>query len=83
MVGLGETEEEVLSVLQDLRNFGCDFLTVGQYLSPSRLHYPVARYIHPDVFERYRTEALKMGFRHAACGPLVRSSYMADKALKE
>lgn len=79
MVGLGETEEEILQVLQDLRQADCDMLTVGQYLAPSKAHHPVVAYIHPDVFEKYRKEALNMGFLHVASGPLVRSSYMAEQ----
>lgn len=81
MVGLGEREPEVLSVFEDLRKAGCDFLTVGQYLAPSKEHHPVVEYIHPDIFEHYRQKALEMGFKYAASSPLVRSSYLADKAL--
>ncbi len=83
MVGLGETEEEVLAVLQDLRAAGCDLLTIGQYLAPSRHHHPVVAYIHPDQFARYREQAEALGFRHVASGPLVRSSYQADQAYRE
>jgi len=82
MLGLGETQEEVLEVFKDLRNVGCDLLTVGQYLAPSKQHHPVIEYIHPDIFEMYKTKALELGFRYVASGPLVRSSYMADQALK-
>lgn len=81
MVGLGEKEHEVISVFEDLRKAGCDLLTVGQYLAPSRKHHPVVKYVHPDVFDRYKKTALEMGFRHVASGPFVRSSYHADKAL--
>lgn len=81
MLGLGEKKEEVLDVFRDLREVACDFLTVGQYLSPSKKHYPVVEYIHPDIFNEYREEALEMGFNYVASGPLVRSSYRADKAL--
>lgn len=81
MVGLGEKEHEVISVFEDLRKAGCDLLTVGQYLAPSRKHHPVVEYVHPDVFDRYKKTALEMGFRHVASGPFVRSSYHADKAL--
>jgi lipoic acid synthetase len=81
MVGLGEAREEVIRVFEDLRSAGCDLLTVGQYLAPSKNHHPVAEYIHPDMFEDYRLTALEMGFRHVASAPLVRSSYMAEKAL--
>lgn len=79
MVGLGETNEEILAVMQDLRNHGVTMLTIGQYLQPSKHHLPVERYVHPDDFEMFQREATKMGFEHAACGPLVRSSYHADK----
>lgn len=82
MLGLGETEKEVYTVLQDLRNVQCDILTIGQYLAPSKSHHPVVEYIHPEVFERYKNTALEMGFKYVASGPLVRSSYMADKALE-
>jgi len=82
MVGLGEKKEEVLAVFEDLRRIGCDFLTVGQYLAPSKNHHPVIEYIHPDVFDEYRVKALEMGFSYVASGPLVRSSYQADKALQ-
>jgi lipoic acid synthetase len=81
MVGLGETKNEVLDTISDLRKSACDFLTIGQYLSPSKLHHPVVEYIHPDVFEEYKLKALEMGFIHVASGPLVRSSYQAHKAL--
>lgn len=80
MVGLGETKEEVLQVMQDLHTHGCDILTIGQYLAPTRKHYPVAEYIHPDVFAFYHDEGKKMGFLHVESGPLVRSSYHAEKA---
>lgn len=79
MVGLGETNEEILEVMQDLRNHGVTMLTIGQYLQPSKHHLPVERYVHPDDFDMFEQEAKKMGFVHAACGPLVRSSYHADK----
>jgi len=82
MVGLGETKEEVLSALGDLRKIGCDILTVGQYLPPSKAHHPLIEYIHPDIFEEYRVTALAMGFSHVSSGPLVRSSYQAEKALQ-
>ncbi len=81
MVGLGEREDEVLEVFRDLRKAGCDFLTVGQYLAPSKEHHPVVEYIHPDLFEKYRDIAMNMGFRYAASAPLVRSSYLADRAM--
>jgi len=79
MVGLGETDEEILEVMRDLRAHDVDMLTIGQYLQPSGGHLPVLRYVHPDVFKMYETEALKMGFKNAACGPMVRSSYWADQ----
>lgn len=78
MVGLGETNEEILTVMQDLRNNGVTMLTLGQYLQPSRYHLPVARYMPPEEFDIMRTKAHAMGFEHAACGPFVRSSYHAD-----
>lgn len=83
MVGLGETEPEVIEVLNDLRSVNCDLLSIGQYLAPSRRHHPVAEYIHPEIFEKYRQIGLRLGFKHIASGPLVRSSYQAEKALKE
>jgi lipoic acid synthetase len=79
MVGLGETDEEILQVMRDLRAHGVDMLTVGQYLQPTGHHLPVLRYVVPEQFARYEQAALAMGFRHAACGPLVRSSYHADQ----
>ncbi len=79
MVGLGETNEEILQVMQDLRDHGVTMLTIGQYLQPSKDHLAVERYVHPDEFAMFEREAEKMGFEHAACGPLVRSSYHADK----
>ena len=79
MLGLGETEDEVIAVLQDLRSVDCDILTIGQYLAPSKEHYPVAEYVHPDMFARYQDMAYEMGFVHAVAGPLVRSSYHADE----
>lgn len=82
MVGLGETKEEVIFAFEDLRKIGCDILTIGQYLPPSKAHHPLIEYIHPDVFEEYRVTALGMGFSYVSSGPLVRSSYQAEKALK-
>jgi lipoic acid synthetase len=79
MVGLGETNEEILAVMRDLRAHHVDMLTVGQYLQPSRSHLPVARFVHPDEFRMFEEEAMKMGFANAACGPMVRSSYHADR----
>jgi lipoic acid synthetase len=79
MVGLGEDDDEILQVMRDLRAHDVDMLTVGQYLSPSTHHFPVQRYVHPDTFAMFEREAKKMGFSHAASGPLVRSSYYADE----
>ncbi len=79
MVGLGESDEEIVEVMRDLRAHDVDMLTIGQYLQPSAHHLPVRRYVEPAQFERFREAAERMGFRHAACGPLVRSSYHADR----
>lgn len=79
MVGLGETKEEIFEVLKDMRAHDIDMLTIGQYLQPSKEHLPVKRYVDPAEFEEYSAMAKKLGFVHAACGPLVRSSYHADK----
>jgi lipoyl synthase len=79
MVGLGETDEELLGVLRDLRAHGVDMLTLGQYLAPSGHHLPVRRYVHPDTFKMFEREAQAMGFSHAAVGAMVRSSYHADQ----
>jgi lipoyl synthase len=79
MVGLGETDEEILAVMRDLRAHDVEMLTIGQYLAPSAHHLPVARYAHPDVFAMFEREAQTMGFSHAAVGPMVRSSYHADR----
>jgi len=79
MVGLGETDEEILEVMRDLRANEVDMLTLGQYLQPTRGHLPVLRYVEPAQFKVFELEAKAMGFRHAACGPLVRSSYHADE----
>ncbi|MBW8190727.1 lipoyl synthase [Neiella marina] len=79
MVGLGETNDEILEVMEDLRANNATMLTIGQYLQPSLHHLPVTRYVHPDDFDMFRDRANNMGFEHAACGPLVRSSYHADK----
>jgi lipoic acid synthetase len=83
MVGLGETDEEILQVMRDLRAHDVDMLTIGQYLQPSAHHLPVLRYVEPAVFDMYAREAHAMGFTHAACGPLVRSSYHADRQAHE
>ena len=79
MVGLGETDEEILEVMRDMRAHDIDMLTIGQYLAPSNHHLPVMRYVHPDTFKMFEEEAYKMGFTHAAVGAMVRSSYHADQ----
>jgi lipoic acid synthetase len=79
MVGLGETDEEILAVMQDMRAHDIDMLTIGQYLAPSSSHLPVRRYVHPDTFKQLETQAYAMGFKHAAVGAMVRSSYHADR----
>jgi len=79
MVGLGETDDEILAVMRDMRAHRIDMLTIGQYLQPTAGHLPVLRYAHPDTFAMFEREAYAMGFRHAAVGALVRSSYHADK----
>ena len=82
MVGLGESDDEVLQTLRDLRKVGVEIVTLGQYLRPSLEHYPVAAYITPEKFEWYRLQALEMGFSYCASAPMVRSSYLADAALE-
>ena len=79
MVGLGETDEEILKVMRDMREHNIDMLTIGQYLAPSGHHLPVRRYVHPDVFKMFEEKAYAMGFSHAAVGAMVRSSYHADQ----
>jgi lipoyl synthase len=79
MVGLGETDDEILQVMRDMRGHGIDMLTIGQYLAPSTSHLPVRRYVHPDTFRMFEAKALEMGFSHAAVGAMVRSSYHADQ----
>lgn len=79
MVGLGETKEEIIDVMHQMREHDIDMLTIGQYLQPSKNHLPVLRYVEPAEFEEYTAIAKELGFKHAACGPLVRSSYHADK----
>jgi lipoic acid synthetase len=83
MVGLGETDDEILAVMHDMRTHAIDMLTIGQYLQPTRDHVPVLRYVHPDQFAAFGREALAMGFRHAAVGAMVRSSYHADAQAEE
>jgi lipoic acid synthetase len=79
MVGLGETDEEILQVMRDMRGHGINMLTIGQYLAPSTSHLPVRRYVHPDTFKMFEEKAREMGFSHAAVGAMVRSSYHADQ----
>jgi lipoic acid synthetase len=79
MVGLGETDDEILEVMRDMRAHNIDMLTIGQYLAPSTSHLPVRRYVHPDTFKMFEEKAYEMGFAHAAVGAMVRSSYHADQ----
>jgi lipoic acid synthetase len=79
MLGLGETEEEVITVMDDLRNVGCEVMTIGQYLQPTLQHLPVKEYVTPEQFEKYRKIGMEKGFRHVESGPLVRSSFHAEK----
>ena len=81
MAGLGERDEELYRVFTDLHDAGCDILTIGQYLRPTKEHLPVARFVTPDEFEGYRAAALQKGFVECVAGPLVRSSYRAEQAL--
>ena len=83
MVGLGESDDEILAVMRDMRAHAIDMLTIGQYLQPTSDHLPVLRYVHPDQFAAFEREALAMGFRHAAVGAMVRSSYHADRQAEE
>ena len=83
MVGLGETDDEIVEVMRDMRAHAIDMLTIGQYLQPTQGHLPVLRYVHPDTFAMFEREAYAMGFRHAAVGALVRSSYHADRQAEE
>ena len=83
MVGLGETEDQIEALMDDILETGCDILTIGQYLQPSPAHYPLARYAAPEDFARYKETALRKGFRHVASAPLVRSSYKAWEALED
>lgn len=82
MMGLGETKAEIIKVMHDLRRYGVTMFTLGQYLQPSRHHFPVKRYVNPQEFNEMKQEALAMGFNHAVCGPFVRSSYHADLQAK-
>jgi lipoic acid synthetase len=79
MVGLGETDEEILQVMQEMRDHNIEMLTLGQYLAPSTSHLTVKRYVHPDTFKMFEEKAYAMGFKHAAVGAMVRSSYHADQ----
>ncbi|MBM4123653.1 MAG: lipoyl synthase [Nitrospira sp.] len=81
IVGMGETGEEIREVMRDLRSVGCDILTIGQYLQPSKQHLPVDRFYHPDEFVALKDEGLAMGFSHVESGPLVRSSYHAERQI--
>lgn len=83
MVGIGETMDEVLDVMRDLRAHDCDMLTVGQYLQPSKFHLRLERFVHPDEFRMLEIEGYKMGFSHVASGPMVRSSYHADQMAEQ
>jgi lipoic acid synthetase len=83
MVGLGETDEEIIEVMRDLRAHDVEMLTIGQYLQPTRGHLPVLRYVEPGQFRAFERTAYELGFKHAACGPLVRSSYHADRQAHE
>ncbi|MFC1669486.1 lipoyl synthase [Spirochaetota bacterium] len=83
MLGLGETFDEMRKVMKDLHDAGCQMITIGQYLCPSPLHYPVQEYIHPDIFKEYEAEAKAIGFLSVASGPFVRSSYLAEKFYNE
>lgn len=78
MIGLGETRDEVICTMRDLREVACDRLTIGQYLQPTPTHLPVIWYLPPEVFAEYRRVGLALGFRHVESGPLVRSSYHAE-----
>ncbi|MEI6437453.1 MAG: lipoyl synthase [Candidatus Omnitrophota bacterium] len=84
MTGLGETDDEIFSTLRELKQAGCDIVTIGQYLAPSKdtRHLPVARYVKPEMFDQYKAEGLKMGIRYIASGALVRSSYMAEEGFE-
>jgi lipoic acid synthetase len=83
MLGLGESDEEIRQAMEDLRARQVDILTLGQYLRPTLNHLPVARWVHPEEFERYREWGLGLGFMEVASGPLVRSSYRADRILDQ
>lgn len=82
MLGLGETREEILETMDDLRNVGCEIMTIGQYLQPTKNHFPLKEYIHPDVFAEYGEIGKKKGFRHIESAPMVRSSYHAERHIQ-
>ena len=82
-MGLGETHDEILESMREMRAHAIEFLTLGQYLRPTAAHLPVLRYVHPDGFAAFERDAYAMGFRHAAVGALVRSSYHADRQAEE
>lgn len=84
MVGIGETDDEIMEVMRELREVGCQILTIGQYLAPTRAkrHLPVERFVHPEEFEKYRRQGMEMGFMYVESGPLVRSSYIAEKGFQ-
>ena len=79
MLGLGETEKELLESMEDLRRHGCDILTLGQYLQPTLKHLPVVEFVRPEKFAEYKLRAEELGFVHVASGPMVRSSYRAER----
>jgi lipoic acid synthetase len=81
MIGLGETKEQVFELFDDLLIAGCEFLTIGQYLAPTKQHYPVHEYIKPQVFEEHKAYAIQKGFKFVASAPLVRSSFNASEAI--
>ena len=81
MVGLGETDEEVVETMKDLRSVGVSIMTIGQYLQPTKKHLPVVEYVHPNRFNKFKEIGLSLGFRVVESGPLVRSSYHAEKHL--
>ena len=79
MAGLGETKEEMMQTMDDLLEYGCDVLTIGQYLQPTKRHIAIAEYVHPDVFAEYKEIGLRKGFDYVESGPMVRSSYHAER----
>jgi lipoic acid synthetase len=83
MLGLGEKEDEVIELMEDLRGAGCQLLTIGQYLQPTKKHLPVQEYIHPDQFAKYKSLGIELGFKFVESGPLVRSSYMAETTFNQ